>query len=204
MAELRCVDGSVLSVLPVPCLGRDGVPYEATLQLRKDGRPFGEVGQRCVYFLAATAARLREARQEDGPEAFPRSACEVGLRAFLHDSGDEAQEVWPLLQRYLPPDRELFAFRARDPDDVAAVAELRAEVREEHTWTPAADGQPGRWARRSVAVVDAWGVDGTGVRAVLSSAGLLALLDAVLGECAELGLGPDVELDLRRARRPVG
>lgn len=211
MAAVTCVDGSVLSVLPVPCLGRDGVPYEATLRLLRDGRAFGEVGQRCAFFLAASATRLREARAEHGDDALAASPLESGLRAWLAADGDAPadgdggpQAGWPALERYLPPDRELFAFLARDPDDVATAGELRARVRDERTWTDAAAGRPGRWEHRRQVVLEAWGEDGTGVRAVLDSSALLRLLDALLAECAALGVGPDVEVDLRGVRRPVG
>ena len=204
MAEVRCVDGSVLSVLPVPVLDREGVPYEATLQLERDGEPFGEVGERCGWFLAATAARLRAAREAGGPDAFPPSGVEAGLRAWLADQG-EPETAWPALERYLPRERELFAFLARDPDDVASAGELRLRLRDERRWLPGADGaaERGRWSLRCRAVLEAWGSGGTGVRAVLDSTALLVLLDELAAECAQAGAGA-VELDPGRVRRPVG
>ena len=203
MAEVVCADGSVLVVLPVPCVDRDGAAYEATLRLLRDGAVFGEVGQRCAFFLAATATRLRAARDAAGPDAFPTSSLEAGLLAWLSDHGDVGAQRWSELEHYLPRDRELFAFLARDPDDVATAGELRAWLRSERTWE-SRDGGPGRWTVQHRAVLEAWGAGGTGVRAVLDSTALLALLDELLAECARLGVGPDRTLDLRGVRRPVG
>lgn len=204
MAEVRCVDGSVLTVLPEPCLGRDGVPYEVTLRLQRDGAPLGEVGERCGFFLAITAARLREARQGD-PDAFPASGLEAGVRAWATDRGLQAEHVWPELARYLPRDRELFAFRSRDPDDVATAGELRVCLREERSWVPPADdGNRGRWDVRVRAVVEAWGGRDGGVRAVLDSHGLLGFLEALLADCAAIGVPYDGEAAGDGLRRPVG
>lgn len=160
MAEVVCVDGSVLCLLPVPCLGRDGVPYEVTLRLERDRRPFGEVGERCGFFLAQTAGQVHAAREVDGPEALP--------------DGDGR-------------DRELLSLRARDPDDVASDGELRLWLRATRTWVPGGDGARGRWVLQRRAVLDVWGADGTGVRAVLDSEGLLALLDALVADCRAVG-----------------
>src|SRR5215469_6499947 len=62
MGELRCVDGSVLSVEPVGCHDRVGMPYEITLSLTRDSVPFAAVGERCGYQLAQLAERVSEAR----------------------------------------------------------------------------------------------------------------------------------------------
>ena len=203
MAELRCVDGSVLSVLPVPCLGRDGVPYEVTLRLLRDGAAFGEVGERCGFFLAMTAARLRDARTRD-PDAFPASGLEAGLRAWAADAGVDEDEAWDGFARYLPRDREVFAFLARDPDDVSAAGELRVVLRQERAWVaPEREGQRGRWSLRCLAVVEAWGTGGTGLRAVLDSAGLQAFLDELLADCAAAGVSYD-GVQVAGLRRPVG
>ena len=204
MAELRCTDGSVLSVLPDPCLGRDGVPYEVTLRLDRDGEAFGEVGERCGFFVATTAARLRAVRAAD-PEAFPASGLEAGLRAWAADQGSDPDPAWEGFARYVPRDRELFAFQSRDPDDVSAAGELRVVLREERSWLAAASaGTRGRWRLRCRAVVEAWGSGGVGVRAVLDSAELLAFLEQLLADCAAAGVPYD-EVDLVDGlRRPVG
>lgn len=205
MAEVRCVDGTVLTVLPVPCLGRDGEPFEVTLRLLRDHVPFGEVGERCGFFLAATARRLVAARA-DGQE-FPCSALEAGLRAWAADAGADADSAWKAFQHYVPRERELFSFLSRDPDDVNVVGELRVCVRDERSWLPTAqsngDGR-GHWCLRRRAVLDAWGDGGVGVRAVLDSDQLLALLDQLVAECAAAGAGPEPHIDLRGVRRPVG
>ena len=204
MAELRCVDGSVLAVLPDACVGRDGAPYEVTLRLLRDGAALGEVGERCGFFLAATAARLREARQRD-PDAFPASGVEAGLRARAADQSLDEQQTWEELRRYLPRDREVFAFLARDPDDVAAGGELRVVLREERVWVaPEQQGDRGRWRLRWLAVVEAWGAGGVGVRAVLDSDGLLAFLDDLLADCAAAGVPYDGLQAMSGLRRPVG
>jgi hypothetical protein len=204
MAELRCVDGSVLSVLPVPCLDRDGVPYEVTLRLLRDGRRIGEVGERCGFFLAHTAARLRAARADD-PEAYPSSGMEAGLRAWAVDHGLDADGAWRDLARYLPRDREVFAFRARDPDDVSAAGELRVVLREERSWVPPGqDGSRGRWRLRCLAVLECWDAGGVGVRAVLDSAALLAFLEQLLVDCSAAGVPYDGVQQVAGLRRPVG
>jgi hypothetical protein len=204
MAELRCVDGTALSVLPVPCVGRDGVPYEVTLRLEVSGTPFGEVGERCGFFLATTAARLRVARGSD-PESFPTSGLELGLRAWAGDAGLDPDEAWPRLTRYLPRDRELFAFQARDPDDVASAGALRVVLREERSWVTSPEpGGRGRWRVRCLAVVEAWGSGGTGLRAVLDSAELLAFLERLLADCAAAGVPYDGVEAVDGVRRPVG
>ena len=201
MAELSCVDGSVLSVLPVPCLGRDGVPYEVTLRLDRDGEQVGAVGERCGFFVAQTAARLRAA----GPGAFPLSGLEAGLRAWAADHGVDGDEAWAGFARYLPRDREVLAFRSRDPDDVAAAGELRVVLREERSWVPPVqDGGRGRWRLRCLAVVEAWDAHGRGVRAVLDSAGLLAFLEQLLSDCAAVGVPYDGAEQVAGVRRPVG
>ncbi|MEX2291295.1 MAG: hypothetical protein WD794_13345 [Mycobacteriales bacterium] len=203
MADVTCTDGSVLTVVPVPCLDRSKVPYEVTLRMLRHGVPFGEVGQRCGFLLASTALRLRAARETD--QEFPAGALEAGLRAWAADADTDADQAWRAFQHYVPRERELFSFLSRDPDDVCASGELRVWVRDVRTWLqPGADGGRGRWRLRRHAVLDAWGSDGVGVRAVLCSDELLALLEQLLTECAAVGAAPEREIDLRGVRRPVG
>jgi hypothetical protein len=200
VAEVRCVDGTLLAVRPVPVLDRDGVAYEVTLQLLRDGQPFGDVGERCGYFVAATARRLRTARAQD-PSSFPSSSVEAGVRSYARDGTGEPNAVWSALARYLPRDRELFCFRARDPDDLGTVGELRVSLDEERSWVP---GPPGRWRIDCRAVLEAWGESGAGVRAVLASVELQAFLDALLDECRQAGVAYDGDEATGEARRPVG
>ncbi|MCA1710392.1 MAG: hypothetical protein LC789_01630 [Actinobacteria bacterium] len=159
MAEVRCADGSVLTIRPVPVLDRDGVPYEQTLELLRDGELFGQVGERCGWFLAQAAERLRAGT----------TGVEVGVRAWARDQGVE--EALARLARHLPRDRELLSLRSRDPDDLGTVGELRVVLDERRTWAG------GQWTVQRCAVLQAWGSDGTGVRAELPAEQLLALLD---------------------------
>jgi hypothetical protein len=193
VAELRCGDGRSVGVLPVPVLDRDGMPYEVTLSLTLDGAPFGAVGERCGYFVAAAGSRLRAAAG-----SFPPSAVEAGLRAWAEDGGADPDLAWKVLERYVPRDRELFCFRARDPDDIAADGQLRVCVEQVRSW------QDGRWVLSSHAVVDVWGDAGSGVRAMLSAAELLAFLESLLRDCAELGVVYDASDDGALLRRPAG
>ena len=203
MTNVRCADGSVLTVRPVPVSGRDGTPYEVTLELLRDGVAFGEVGERCGYFLATTTARLRAAGPDES-SGFPPSSLEAGVRSWALDDGRDPELAWATLQRYLPRDRELFCFRSRDPDDLGSSGELRVTLEEERTWLPAADGVAGQWRIDCCAVLRAWGSGGIGVRAVLSSGELLAFLDALLAEAAAVGASYDVDDDGSALRRPVG
>ena len=189
VAEVRCVDGTVLRVQPVPVLGRDDVPYEVTLRLLAGDAVLGEVGERCGWFLAEAAERVRAAVAA-GDDVLPASSLEAGLRAWAADTGADPDTTWQVLQRYLPRDRELFAFRARDPDDLAAAAgELRVWLRDERTWvTELRETSKGRWRVRCRAVLDACGADGRGLRAVLTCRELLDLLDALVQECAGVGV----------------
>ena len=195
MTEILCVDGSLLRVVPVPVLDRDGVPYEVTLRLDRDGVAFGEVGERCGYFLASTAARLRAARAAG--EDYPASSVEAGVAAWATDVGRDPGPAWAELQRYLPRDRELFCFRARDPDDLATAGELRVTYEVQRRFARG-------WQVQCLAVVHAWGAAGVGLRAVLDSEHLLAFLEALVEEFAAVGASYDSAEDGARLRRPVG
>ena len=167
--EVTCSTGAVLSVRPVPVLARDGVPYEVTLELLLDGAPFGQVGERCGGLLADAAVRLRA--------PVPVSTLEAALG-----------RDWPLLAPHLPRDRELFALRARDPDDVPSGGALRALVDVVRRWT-------GRgWEERVQVRLEAWGDGGRGVSAVLDLDAARALVEGVLTEAAADGGGPVVTL----------
>jgi hypothetical protein len=216
MAELTCVDGSRLGVRPEPVLDRRRMPYEVTLRLDRDGAPFGVVGERCGYFLAGVGDRLAAARSDGSPQAarwaladrFPASAAEVAVRAWAAERRSDPSGVWDELARYLPRDRELFAFRRRDPDDLASVGELRCVVETEKAWVASAEEpagrssviRPGRWRLVRRAVVDAWGDGGVGVRAVLDSSALAEFLTALLGEMADVGATFDSALLLAATR----
>lgn len=184
MATVRCLDGSVLELRPVPVLARDHVAYEVTLHLLRDGVPFGAVGERCGWLLTSAATRLRAARTGDG--APPTTAVEAGVRRWAARTGTDPDRAWAGLDRDLPRDRELLSLRARDPDDGDGAGELRIEVRRVRRWQRDAD-RHGRWATTDRAVLDAWGDDGVGVRAELGCDDLLDLLEVLLAEVAAAG-----------------
>ena len=202
MAELTCADGTRLVVTPVAVHDRDGVPYEVTLRMERDGTAFGEVGERCGYFLASTAARLRAARAAG--RDFPDSSLEAGVRSWARDVAVDPDATWESLLRSLPRDRELFSFRSRDPDDLATVGELRVRLEEVRSWSGASGSARGTWGLRRCAVLEAWGGDGTGVRAVLGSDELLAFLERLVQEFADVGAAYDPSDDASALRRPVG
>ena len=177
MAEVTCVDGSVLTLLPEPKLDRRGVAYETTLRLLRDGAPFGDVGECSGWRLARTAEQLRVLQSAHGPDAFPPDAYDTVLAHGLVEDGSRA-----VLRGLLPRDRELLCLRARDPDDGDPSGELRLWVREDHSWHDGRDGARGRWSVRASAVLDAWGTAGTGVRALLDGPALLSLLDSLLAQ----------------------
>jgi hypothetical protein len=183
MGELCCVDGSRLEVIPIPSRDRGGTPYEVTLQLERDGEVFGSVGERCGYFLATLARTLAAARVEGSPQAcawpdeddrFPDPPLHAALRA--HGAGD-----------LTPREPELFAFRHRERADVASTGELRCTLRTFSTWLCAGDGRGGEWRLARRAVVEAWGVGGCGVRAVLTSTELAGFLTALVSEAGRVG-----------------
>ena len=217
VADVTCVDGSALSVVPEAVLDRDDVPYEMTVRLMLDGEPFGVVGERCGFFLATVAVRLSRAIAERGPVAdnglagewvdpddrFPPSSMEAGARAWASDAGLATDDTWVQLMRYLPRERSLFSFRRRDPDDPARLGELRCSLRTSKVWVDADAGGRGRWKLRERAVLDAWGESGRGVRAVLTAPELLEFLRVLLAQADAIGIayadtGP---IDLQR---PVG
>ena len=209
MAKLTCVDGSYLGVFPEPVLDRQRVPYEVTLRMTRDDRPFGTVGERCGYFLAGVRDRLDAARGDTSPQArrwalpdrFPMSATEAGVRSWATETGHELAASWAQLSRYLPRDRELFSFRRRDPDDLASTGELRCIVETEKAWVDSSGQQRGtfrvrqrgHWRLARRAVLDAWGESGLGVRAVLDSTELADFLRQLVAEMAEVGA--DFEAD---------
>lgn len=217
MADVVCVDGSVLSVVPEAVLDRDDVPYEMTVRLLRDGQPFGAVGERCGFFLATVAVRLAQALSAHGPVAddgvaghwvapedrFPPSTMEAGVRAWAADAGLPADETWSGLTRYLPRERSLFSFRRRDPDDPARLGELRCSLRTSKVWVTGDGRGVGRWQLRERAVLDAWGESGLGVRAVLTAPELLAWLRELMAQAEAIGItytdtGP---IDLHRPLR---
>jgi hypothetical protein len=175
MGVLRCVDGTVLTVFAVACSDRAGTPYEVTLDLRRGRRPFASVGERCGFRLSQLAASVTAARED--PEQ---------VRAWP-DPDDRFPEPGPMLREgFRPREREYFSLRSREPGDLPGSGELRCLLRDSAEWLGGrgaeAPGEAGRWRLTRRAVIEAWGADGIGLRAVLTSAELVTFLDTVLKE----------------------
>src|SRR6266568_9569702 len=200
MGELRCVDGSLLGVAAIPCRDQAGRPYDVTLRLVLDRRPFAIVGQRCGHQLAALAAQVRAARED------PEQACCWPDPDDRFPVPGETGGRGGSLSRLQPSEREYFTLRSRDRGDLPGGGEIRCLLRSSAHWHPggpapgspapgssapggsapgctrAGGAAPGYWRLSRRAVLEAWGDSGTGVRAVLTSAELVTFLDTVLSE----------------------
>jgi hypothetical protein len=186
MGELLCVDGSVLDIVAVPCRDRSGQEYEMILELARDREPFATVGQPCGHQLAELANLVRAAREDPEQRAWwpdpddrfpvPAQAGRLGEAEHLGAAGQCA------LAGFQPDEREYFTLRSRDRGDLPGTGEVRCVLRSTARWEPWDGGGKGRWLLSRRAVVEAWGDSGTGVRALLTSAELVAFLDTVLGE----------------------
>jgi len=220
MGELRCVDGSVLSVEAVTCRDKVGRPYEITLNLARDSVPFAAVGQRCGYQLSKLAERVSAARLDpaqaaawpDPDDRFPAPGPADQLPvtdgpARGHAAGPPAGPAragrGSSARRadYLPGDHEYFALRSRDRGDPPGPGELRCVLRSSAVWLGdcagvghhhraaprAATAGHGGWRLTRRAVIEAWGSGGVGVRAVLTSAELVAFLNTVVRGLAATG-----------------
>jgi hypothetical protein len=213
MGELRCVDGSVLSVEAVTCHDKVGRPYEITLNLARDSVPFAAVGQRCGYQLSRLAERVSAARLDpvqaatwpDPDDRFPVPACtdHFGVSGWA-DRGSGAGPAAGTARiggddggrsaHHVPSDHEYFTLRSRDRGDPPGPGELRCVLRSSAVWLGdcAGIGQyqrttsrmavtgHGGWRLSRRAVIEAWGSGGVGVRAVLTSAELMAFLNTVV------------------------
>ncbi|MEW9553591.1 hypothetical protein [Nonomuraea sp. NPDC050783] len=153
MGGLRCVDGSYLSVTPVACRDSVGTPYEVTLELHRDGAPYGSVGERCGWMLARLAQGVDEARKHDA-----RRWADPDDR-FPGDG----------------PDGELFSFRYRSRSGPSG-GELSCRLRTIPLW------EGSRWRVTRRAYVEAWGATGVGMRAVLTSAELWSFVQGLVAE----------------------
>jgi hypothetical protein len=212
MGDLRCVDGSVLSVVAVSCHDRAGQPYEITLNLARDSVPFGAVGQRCGHQLADLAQRVAAARADlEQATVWPNPDDRFPDPGHRTETDRGASAGRPPLRHhpgsFLPGESEYFALRSRDRSDLPGSGELRCVLRSSAVWVgecvgtgqqrrsaarhaiPSQRSWPsgrranrGRWRLTRRAVIEAWGAGGIGVRAVLTSAELVAFLDTVLSE----------------------
>ncbi|GAA0949289.1 hypothetical protein [Nonomuraea longicatena] len=161
MGGLRCVDGSYLTVTPVACVDSVGTPYEITLELHRDGTPYGMVGERCGWFLARLARGVAQAREGRGHAA-----------------------LWPDPDDRFPedePDSELFSFRYRTRRGAVGGGELRCQLRTIPIWMPGPE-RGGEWRLTRRAYLEAWGSGGVGMRAVLTSAELESFVGGLVDE----------------------
>ena len=168
-------------MVAVACSDRRGTPYEITLDLRRGRRPFASVGERCGFRLSRLAASVTAARED------PEQA------AAWPDPDDRFPEPGPrpgggVGAGFRPAEREYFLLRSRNPDDLPGSGEFRCVLRDSAEWLgrpgPRAQSQPGGWRLTRRAVIEAWGADGIGLRAVLTSAELVTFLGTVLREPA--------------------
>ncbi|WP_283135498.1 hypothetical protein [Rhizohabitans arisaemae] len=141
-----------------------GVAYEVTLELTRDGEPYGAIGVCCGWSLAAVACEVRAARSDAGQR--------------WADPDDRFPD---------PGNGELFAFRRRDRFDRPGEGELRCRLRTKACWI-AGPGTGGAWRLSRHAFVEAWGAAGVGVRAILTSSQLESFLREMATE-AECLLG---------------
>ncbi|MFC4058385.1 hypothetical protein ACFOWE_08770 [Planomonospora corallina] len=182
MGQLRCVDGSCLVVTPVACLDSVGEPYEVTLELRRDGVPYGTVGERCGWFLARLARGVAQARADrtgrwpDPDDRFP----EPPGRSGPGDGRGEGRR-----DGCADEDGELFAFRYRSRRGVLDGGELRCRLRTIPVWAPGERGGAGGWRLTRRALLEAWGSGGVGLRAVLTSAELAGFVQELVEEAEE-------------------
>jgi len=208
MGELRCVDGSVLTVTALACSDRLGMPYEITLDLRRGRKPFASIGERCGFRLSQLAASVTAAREDPAQAvAWPNPDDRFPEPGPPGSTG----RVWG--PEFRPGEREYFSLRSRERSDLPGSGEFRCVLRDSAEWRdeqwpsgrrghpgavgpgrpgavkpghPGAvkwrPGQPGGWSLTRRAVIEAWGADGIGVRAVLTSAELVTFLDTVLRE----------------------
>jgi hypothetical protein len=185
------------------CSDRLGMPYEITLDLRRGRKPFASIGERCGFRLSQLAASVTAAREDpaqavawpDPDDRFPEPG-----QPGRPGSPDR---VWS--PEFRPGEREYFTLRSRERSDLPGSGEFRCVLRDSAVWLdkqwpsggrehPGAvspghpgpvkqgSGQPGGWSLTRRAVIEAWGADGIGVRAVLTSAELVTFLDTVLRE----------------------
>ncbi len=173
----------MLTVVAVACCDRTETPYEVTLDLRRGRKRFASVGERCGFRLSRLAASVTAAREDpeqaaawpDPDDRFPEPGPLRG-----QGTGEEAGDG------FRPREREYFSLRSRDRSDLPGSGEIRCVLRDSAEWLGRpgmrAQGQPGGWRLTRRAVIEAWGADGIGLRAVLTSAELVTFLDTVLRE----------------------
>src|SRR3982074_3300081 len=148
MGKLRCVDGSVLTVVAVACCDQTGTPYEVTLDLRRGRKRFASVGERCGFRLSRLAASVTAAREDpEQAAAWPDPDDRFPEPGPLRDepAGDGAGES----AGDGPGGRGCFSLRAGDRSDLPGSGEFRCVLRDSAEWLgrpgPRAQSQPGGW-----------------------------------------------------------
>jgi hypothetical protein len=184
------------------------MPYEITLDLRRGRKPFASIGERCGFRLSQLAASVTAARADpaqavawpDPDDRFPEPGQPGSPgRVWSPEFRPGEREYFSLRSRErsdLPGSGE---FRCvlrdsavwLDQRSLSGGREPPGALRPGHPGAvgpghPGAvrpgSGQPGGWSLTRRAVIEAWGADGIGVRAVLTSAELVTFLDTVLRE----------------------
>src|SRR5262249_3700274 len=152
-----------------------------TLDLWRGRQRFASVGERCGFRLARLAAGVAAARDDPAQAA----AWPDPADRFPEPDTRASDAARPPEQAFRPGEREYFALRSRERADRPGSGELRCVLRDSAQWRggrgPAAP-RPGGWSLTRRAIIEAWGTDGTGLRAVLTSAELVSFLDTVLRE----------------------
>src|SRR5215469_1805575 len=188
-------------------LARDAVPFAAVGQ--RCGYQLAQLAERVT---AARDDPQLAAAWPDPDDRFPApdlagrdDSQALGREQLQPECGEPLAGGHPA--RYLPGDHEYFALHSRDRTDPPGSGELRCVLRSSAVWVgecagTGAHAQPGqrvlpaqrtssarhpsgghgRWQLTRRAVIEAWGTSGIGVRAVLTSAELVAFLDTVLTE----------------------
>ena len=168
------------------------MPYEITLDLQRGRKPFASIGERCGFRLSQLATSVTAAREDpaqavawpDPDDRFPEPGQPGSPR-----------RVWS--PEFRPGAREYFSLRSRERSDLPGSGEFRCVLHDSAVWLDQqwpsggrgrlgavrpGSGRPGGWSLTRRAVIEAWGTDGIGVRAVLTSAELVTFLDTVLRE----------------------
>ena len=182
-------------------LRRDSVPFAAIGQ--RCGYQLAQLAERVS---AARRDPAQAAAWPDPDDRFPAPGIAQSADAGVGRAmpGDQASGTGPPAGNVFSDD-EFFALRSRDRVDPPGTGELRCVLRSTAVWLgeyagigqrtpprPRAGQRPssgaparpasgrGSWRLTRRAVIEAWGPSGVGVRAVLTSAELMAFLDTVL------------------------
>jgi hypothetical protein len=192
--------GGTDRVAPSPRRGADRAdePWPGQAGEAADHRP-GQAGE---------AADHRTGQAAEAADHRTGQMAEFAGHGADRPAGSPPSMTVGRLDGFLPGESEYFALRSRDRADLPGTGELRCVLRSNAVWAgecvgtgqqhslparhivpgqrswPSKHPPPGegRWRLTRRAVIEAWGASGIGVRAVLTSAELVAFLDTVLSE----------------------